>query len=74
MKTINCFVPYADAAQVQATVNALRQSELVTKIFLLATSDDAQPLDGCELLHIDTITSSATMKKIAAAADAGNND
>lgn len=70
MKTINCFVPYADAAQVQATVNALRQSELVTKIFLLATADDAQPLDGCELIHIDTITSSATMKKIAAAADA----
>ncbi|MGN0211234.1 MAG: glycosyltransferase family 2 protein [Muribaculaceae bacterium] len=69
-KTINCFVPFVDAAQAQATVNALRQSELVTKIFLLATAENAQPLDGCELIHIDTITSSATMKKIAAAADA----
>ena len=69
-KTINCFVPFVDAAQAQATVNALRQSELVTKIFLLATAENAQPLEGCELIHIDTITSSATMKKIAAAADA----
>ena len=69
-KTINCFVPFLDAPQASATVNALRQSELVTKIFLLATAENAQPLEGCELIHIDTITSSATMKKIAAAADA----
>lgn len=68
--TINCFLPYADKAQVQATVDGLKKSPLVTKIFLLATAADAQPVEGCELIKIDALNSSATMKAIAAAADA----
>ena len=35
--TINCFLPYADPAQVKATVEGLKESPLVSKIFLLAT-------------------------------------
>ena len=68
--TINCFLPYADEAQVKSTVEGLKESSLVTKIFLLATNADAKPVDGCELIHIDALNSSATMKKIAEAADA----
>lgn len=67
--TINCFVPFADEAQVRPTVEALKQSELVTKIYLLATDPKAQSVLGCDVIHIDTLNSSATMKKIAEAAD-----
>lgn len=69
MKTINCFIPYADAQQVKATVDGLRQNALVTKIFLLATDANAAAVEGCEVINIDALNSSATMKKIAAAAE-----
>ena len=68
-KTINCFVPFADAAQASATVEGLKQSNLVSKIFLLATDPAAKAIEGCELITVDSLNSSATMKKIAAAAD-----
>ena len=68
-KTINCFVPFADAAQASATVEGLKQSNLVSKIFLLATDSAAKAIEGCELITVDSLNSSATMKKIAAAAD-----
>lgn len=67
--TVNCFVPFAEAAQVQATVEALKQNELVSKIYLLATDPKAEPIDGCDLIHIDTLNASSTMKKIAEAAN-----
>ena len=69
MKTINCFIPYADAQQVQATVDGLRQNALVSKIFLLATDANAAAVEGCEVIAIDALNSSATMKKIAAATE-----
>ena len=69
MKTINCFIPYADAQQVQATVDGLRQNALVSKIFLLATDANAAAVEGCEVINIDALNSSATMKKIAAASE-----
>lgn len=69
MKTINCFIPYADAQQVQATVDDLRQNALVSKIFLLATDANAAAVEGCEVINIDALNSSATMKKIAAASE-----
>ncbi len=69
MKTINCFIPYADAQQVKATVDGLRQNALVTKIFLLATDANAAAVEGCEVINIDALNSSATMKKIAAASE-----
>ena len=69
MKTINCFIPYADAQQVKATVDGLRQNALVSKIFLLATEANAAAVEGCEVITIDTLNSSATMKKIANAAE-----
>ena len=69
MKTINCFIPYADAQQVQATVDGLRQNALVSKIFLLSTDANAAAVEGCEVIAIDSLNSSATMKKIAAAAE-----
>ena len=68
--TINCFLPYADEAQVKNTVEGLKSSPLVTKIFLLATDASLKPVEGCELIAIDGLNTSSTMKKIAEAADA----
>ena len=69
-KIIDCFLPFASAEQVKATVEGLKESALVDKIFLLATDANAKAEDGCELIHIDALNSSATMKKIAEAAQA----
>lgn len=63
-------MPFADEAQIKATVDDLRESALVSKITLLATDAAAKPCLGCELIHIDSLNSSATMKKIADAAEA----
>lgn len=71
MKTaIDCFLPYVSPEQVKATVESLKQSSLVSKIFLLATDAQAPAVEGCEVIAIDALNSSATMKKIAAAASA----
>ena len=60
--TVQCFLPFADEAQIKATVDDLRESALVSKITLLATDAAAKPCLGCELIHIDSLNSSATMK------------
>lgn len=71
MKTsVHCFVPYVDESQVRATVEALKSSALVTKITLLASDAKAEACLGCDILHIDSLNSSATMSKLAEAADA----
>ncbi len=67
--TVHCFLPFVDEAQVRATVEGLKESALVSKITLLATDPEAKACLGCDLIHIDTLNSSATMKKIAEAAD-----
>lgn len=67
--TINCFLPFVDAAQVRSTVESLKQCDLVSKIVLMATDAKAEPVPGCELITIDTLNASSTMKKIAEATD-----
>lgn len=62
-------MPYVDADQARATVEGLKACPLVTKIFLLATDAAAKPMEGCELVAIDSLNSSATMKKIAEKAE-----
>ena len=68
--TIHCFVPYADEAQVKATIEALKQSDLVTKITLLATEATEAPVLGCDVIVTEGLNASSTMKKIAEAATA----
>ena len=62
--TINCFIPYAGVAQAEKTVQGLQATDLVKKIYLLATSPDIDPLPGCELLYVDKLTDSAAMYAI----------
>jgi hypothetical protein len=69
-KQIHCFIPYTDEAQAGATVLALRQSMTVKHITLLTTDSAAKAIEGCDLLRINNLNSSATIKQIANAADA----
>lgn len=65
-KTINCFIPYMESTAAEQTINALKGSAIVNKIYLLATDPDKMPSapEGCEILPIDSLTSSETMEKI----------
>lgn len=67
---IDCFIPYADAAQAEGTVTRFKNSDLVNRIFLLTTDGSAKAIDGCEVIAIDSLTSTDAMKKIATAATA----
>jgi hypothetical protein len=65
MKKIDCFIPYISPKQVKTTVDGLRESALVANIYLLAAEADAAPVEGCTVVSIDALSSSATVKKIA---------
>lgn len=68
-RRINCFIPFQSADQAKATIISLKSSELVNDIFLLAEDDVTDSVDGCEIIKIDSLKSTATIKKIAAKAN-----
>ena len=63
--TIHCFLPYADDNQVKASIEALRESRLVSGITLLSTDKGAAPCLACDILHVDSLNSSDTVRAIA---------
>lgn len=67
---INCFIPFQSANQVKETIATLKASHLVNKIYLLTDNDCKEKIDGCEVISIDSLKSTETIKKIAAKADA----
>lgn len=67
---INCFIPFQSVSQVKETILSLKESELVNKIYLLKENDNQETIEGCDILDIDTLRSTATIKKIASKADA----
>ena len=70
-KTVNCFIPFAGAEQVAATVAELKTYDyLVKKIYLLQKEEGTGSVEGCEVIKIDGLTSTKTMKLIAEHADA----
>ena len=70
MGRINCFIPFVSQEQAAQTIEHLKSLELVNKIYLLATVDKPKPVEGCEMLPVNVLFSSATMREIAAHADA----
>ena len=68
-KCVNCFIPYQDKAQVTETINGLREIEIVGKVFLLSTDKNAENFPGCDIILIDSLKSTETVKKIAAKSD-----
>ena len=62
-KPITAFVPYSGNDFTRHTVEHLRRSGLVDKIFLLAVTSEAD-IAGCETIDVDAITSSRTIDLI----------
>ncbi len=67
---INCFIPFADKKQAKKTIQGLRASSLVNKIYLLTSENTTEQVEGCEVLKIKALNASSTMKTIAQHANA----
>ena len=65
MKTIDCFIPYADASIVKGIVTELKASQFVKNIFLLAHSATLPQFEGCHIVYIDQLESSSTLQQVA---------
>ncbi|MGV8962265.1 MAG: glycosyltransferase family 2 protein [Candidatus Saccharimonadaceae bacterium] len=65
MKTTNAFILYTQSEQTAKTVNQLKESGSVKKIYLLAPEKGMSPIDGCEIIEIDNIQSTQTVLKIS---------
>ncbi len=68
-KCVNCFIPYQDKAQVEQTVSGLKESQMVNKIYLLSTQDNAAEIPGCEIISVESLKCTKAIKKIAERAD-----
>ena len=66
-QNINCFIPYQHEEQIRETINSLKTSGRVNKIYLLS-EDDISHTDY-EVIKIDSLRSTDTIKKIAHKAD-----
>ena len=66
---INCFIPFQSSRQVENTIASLRESALVNHIYLLTDNNCNDKIDGCEVIEIDSLRSTAAIKKIAEKAD-----
>ncbi len=70
-KPITAFVPYSGSEFTRHTVEHLRRSGLVDKIYLLAVTSEGD-IAGCETLEVDAVTSSRTIDLIIKHAGSGN--
>ncbi len=68
-KAVNCFIPFKNADQVEQTINSLKDTGLINKIYLLADEGTASCCEG-EVIYVDSLVSTKTVKKIAAYSDA----
>lgn len=64
-KSVNCFIPYVDKTQIEESVKGLMESPLVNQIYLMTSSAESLPVEGCTLLKIDSIKSTASIREIA---------
>ncbi len=69
LKSINCFIPYADKEQVEQSVITLKHSPCINRIFILTANAKAGIPEGCETLLIDSLHSTSAIKKIASKSD-----
>ncbi len=67
---INCFIPFRTKDQVAGTVNSLKASNLIGKIFLLSDQQTSEAVEDCEIIRIDSPRSTETIRKIAEKAGA----
>ncbi|MDD3077526.1 MAG: glycosyltransferase family A protein [Paludibacter sp.] len=68
MKSINCLLICNNPVDTLKTIQQIKQSPFVKTIYLLVKDASIQA-EGCESIVIDTLQSSATVRKIAEKAD-----
>jgi hypothetical protein len=66
-RPITAFVPYSGNEFTRSTVEHLRRSGVVERIFLLAITSEAD-IAGCQTLEVDAVTSGRTINMIAKSA------
>ena len=59
-KTINCFIPYRERTAAEQTLDALNDSSIVNKIYLLNIQPNKtlSTPEGLEILRVDSLTRS----------------
>lgn len=72
MNPINCFLPYLSPRQIEPVVEELNKTGYVDKIYLMTSDPEAEPYPGCEILPVDTLTSTQTLRSIYEHADGKN--
>lgn len=66
--TVHCFIPFTTGERAKAIAASLYKCTAVKSVTFLST--ESTPVKDCDIMHIDSINSSSTLKKIAAASDA----
>ncbi|MBP3794502.1 MAG: glycosyltransferase family 2 protein [Bacteroidales bacterium] len=66
MKSISCFIPLRDRAQVGATVSCLLAEKEVAEVYLLKTPEvEAVTIEGCKVLDVPSLNGTEAVKAIA---------
>lgn len=63
-KPLTVFLPYNGMEHSEYTVKNFLKTGLVSKIYLLTSDTSHQEIDGAEILPVESISSSSTMKKL----------
>lgn len=72
MNPIKCFLPYLSPRQIEPVVEELNKTGCVDEIYLMTADPEAEPYPGCEILPVDTLTSTQTLRSIYEHADGKN--
>ncbi|MBQ8224061.1 MAG: glycosyltransferase family 2 protein [Bacteroides sp.] len=70
MKRIDCFIPFAGKEQVESTVKGLQETGLVNNIYLLAEPEVTEQVEGCTVINVAGLQSTAAIKAVAEKAGA----
>lgn len=68
--SVSCFIPYEEMSQVNETMASLKESGIVGDIHLMAMHQDTEYSQQGEMMVIDALESTETMRAIAAKATA----
>jgi hypothetical protein len=66
---IHCFIPFGNKQQVESVIASLRASPIVDKIYLLSCGECKNCSGEYEIVSIDRLQSTRTVRKIAALSD-----
>jgi len=69
MKLINCFIPFKSVEQAHETISGLIKSPLVNKLFLLTNDKNVSIPAEYEVIFVDSLQSTNTIRKIAEKSD-----